>query len=299
MADARPAVATTRSLALMWTLQAQFAGYVLAHEELTDLELVPRQPDRSPMLELLEGRADYAVAAPSHLLAAPPEGPPLVLVALFMARSPVRLVGLSDRVGPILEPAPGLRIGVWRGEDLEIRAMLRLAGAELAEVQFISVSDELAALAAGEVDYVQATTYNELPAIAAAVGGHEHVVIHDPADWNVDAPKDGVAVRAEMLGEDPDGVVRVIRAMIGGWHTAIADPERALAAVLHAAPALDPRQQQLQLAEVLALFEAGHPIGEPRTADVERARHAARVAGDPRADARVAIAAEAWQQASD
>jgi NitT/TauT family transport system substrate-binding protein len=297
MADDRASALATNRLALMWTLQAQFAGYIVAREEFSGLELMPRAPDRSPTVELLEGRAEYGVLSPAHLLAAPREGPELVLIALFMARSPVRLVGIRERVGPNLAPRGDLRVGIWSGEDLELRAMLRLAGVELADTEFIGVSDEAEALLSEEVDYVQATTYNELPAIAAAAGGLERLVAHDPADWNVDVPKDGLAARSEMLQADPERVQRFVRAAVDGWRRTLADPERALAAVLRAAPELDAGAQRTQLDAVLALFDSAHPLGEPRIEDIERARRAALAAADPRAETPVRVDAGPWERA--
>ena len=140
----------------MWTLQTQFAGYVVARENgLPQLELLPRAEGRSGICELLDGRAEYGVVAPGHLLAAPSGTVELVLIALFMARSPVRLVGLRDSVGDALQPRPGLRVGVWSGEDLELRAMLRMAWAVRKKIELVGVSDEAGALVSGDVDDVR------------------------------------------------------------------------------------------------------------------------------------------------
>jgi ABC-type nitrate/sulfonate/bicarbonate transport system substrate-binding protein len=298
MADQISSPPTQMRLALMWTLQAQFAGYVLARElELPELELVPRAADRSPIRELLDGRAEYGVVAPSHLLGVPEGEPELVLIALFMARSPVRLVGLRDRVGTRLEPRPGLRVGVWSGEDLELRAMLRGAGVALGEIEFVGVDDEAGALVSGEVDLVQATTYNELPAIAAAAGGHDRLAVHDPADWQVDAAKDGLAVRRDVLEADRPGVAEFVRGAIAGWRQALDRPDEAVAAVCRAVPNLDPASQRAQMDQLRMLFDPEQPLGEPRAQDVERARRAARAAGDPRANVAVSIDAGPWGQA--
>ena len=298
MADRVSSPPTQLRLALMWTLQTQFAGYVLARElEVPELELVPRAMDRSPIRELLEGRAEYGVVAPSHLLGVPEGEPELVLVALFMARSPVRLVGLRDRVGGQLEPRPQLRVGVWSGEDLELRAMLRRAGVDPSDVEFVGVSDEAGALVSGEVDFVQATTYNELPAIVSAAGGHDRLVVHDPTDWRVDAAKDGLAVRRDVLEADRSGVADFVHAAIAGWRLALDHPEEAIAAVCRAVPSLDPEAQREQMGQLRMLFDPAQPLGQPRPQDVERARRAARAADDPRADARVSIDAGPWRQA--
>jgi ABC-type nitrate/sulfonate/bicarbonate transport system substrate-binding protein len=277
-------------LALMWTLQAQFAGYVLAKErELPNLELMARAEGRSPTLELLEGRAEYGTISPAHLLAAGSAARDLVLIAMFMPKSPVRMVGLRQRVGERLTPRPGTRIGVWSGEDIELRALLRLAGFDLGDVEFVPVLDETAALLEGEVDYVQATTYNELPAISVAAGGAAALAVHDPTSRGVDVPKDGLVVHRDLLERDRDGVRRVVHGAIAGWRRVRADPAAAVEALLRIQPDLDAGWQRAQLALLNELFDAERPLGRPAAADVERARHAARQAGDPCADTAIGV----------
>jgi hypothetical protein len=279
-------------LALMWSLQSQFAGYVVARERmLPELELLARTPGRSPIGDLLDGRAEFGVVSPVHLLAAGPPARDLVLVALFMSRSPVRLAGLRARVGDELAPRPALRVGVWSGEDTELRAMLRAVGAE---AEFVPVLDEVAALLDGDVDYVQCTTYNELPAIAAAAGGTGALAVHDPARWGVDVAKDGIAVRSDVLEARPD---RFVRGAVVGWRAAAADPAAAAAAVCRAAVGLDPDAERELLERVLELRDLDHALGEPRAVEVARAVHAMQVAGGAAGAEDVRVDRGPWERA--
>ena len=273
-------MAKTR-IALMWTLQTQFAGYVLAREhELPDLELLPRVPGRSPIQQLLDRRAEFGIVSPAHLLSAGPAASELVLVGLFMARSPVRLAGLLDRVGDRLEGRERrLRIGIWAGEDIELRAILHSSAVDAAKLDWVDVSDEAGALLSGEVDYVQCTTYNELPAIIRASGGEDRVIVHSPVSWGVDVPKDGLVVRRDLLQTDRGRVVEVLRAAIAGWRRALDAPLAAAEEVCAVVPELDPAQQAEQMQLISEMFEPGHALGEPRLSDLDRARHAASVAG--------------------
>ena len=191
-----------------------------------------------------------------------------------------------------------LRVGVWGGEDIELRAMLRLAGVELADVEFLEVADEVQALLTGDVDYVQSTTYNELPAIVAAAGDPDRVVAHDPAEWGVDVAKDGITVRRDVLEAKPREVTRFLRGAIAGWRRALADPAAAAVEVCRAEPTLDVEAQIRQLERLVALFDPAQPLGQPRSQEIERARRAARAAGDARAAAEVRIDPRPWEQAS-
>lgn len=286
-------------LSLMWTLQSQFAGYVLAAgSELPELELKPRVWGVSPIQNLLEGDAEYGVVAPVHLLTAGDRADDLVLVALFMSRSPVRMIGLRDRVGADLSPREsGIRVGIWEGEDTELRAIARRSGWDPEKVVWVPVDDELGSLMSGEVDYVQGTTYNELPKIAAAAGGVDAVVAHDPRDWGVDVAKDGIAVRRNYLERHREEVVRFIRGACAGWQRTLDDPHAAACAVCAVVPDLDPESERRQIDLLVELFDPAHTLGEPRAVDVERAHRAADAAGISAASGTVRIDHGPWEEA--
>jgi ABC-type nitrate/sulfonate/bicarbonate transport system substrate-binding protein len=294
MAEPRPL-----RLALMWTLQGQFAPYAVARADgLPELELLERRTERSPIDELLEGRAELGVVAPGHLLAAGSRARELALVAVFMSRSPVRMAGLRERVGDRLVPRAGLRVGVWGGEDSELRAMLRIAGADLSQIEFEPVGDEAAALVSGEFDYVQCTTYNELPAIHAAAGGAERVVSHSPVDAGVDMAKDGIAVRREFLRTDPASVERFLRASIAAWRVTLTQPEVAAQALCELVPPADPAREGAMIRALAELVDPDRPLGEPRQAEIERALHTARAAGLDRDARDVVLERGPWERAS-
>jgi ABC-type nitrate/sulfonate/bicarbonate transport system substrate-binding protein len=267
-------------VALMWILQTQFAGYILAGADyLPGLELIPRRAGRGPIQEVIEARADFAVTSPMHLLAAGENASELVLIGLFMSQSPVRLVGLKDQVGESIEVDRDLRVGVWSGEDTELRAILRGSGVDLGRVEFVSVDEGVPELMSGEVDFVQATTYNEVPAIIKALGDAAAVVSHDPKDWKVDVAKDGLVVRADVLEHRPDDVIALIAASIAGWRAVLAEPRAAAVRVCELVPNLDLVEQQAQLERIVALFDSGHQLGEPRQLELDRAVSCAEAAG--------------------
>ena len=50
-------------VALMWFIQAQFAGYFLAARDIPELEFIPRSFDSSPVRELQAGNAEFGVVS--------------------------------------------------------------------------------------------------------------------------------------------------------------------------------------------------------------------------------------------
>jgi NitT/TauT family transport system substrate-binding protein len=269
-------------MSLLWKLQAQFAGYALARDEIPELELVPRRLDASPTDSVLSGEVEFAVAAPAHVLQRGRRAEELVLVALFMSRSPIRLVGLRRGVGARLEAIQRARVGVWEGEDLEVRAMLLANNVSLDAVAFVPMGDDVRPLLRGDVDLLQATTYEELPRLVREGAATDDLVVHDPASWGVDVAKDGLFVRADVLARDRELVTSVVGASARGWRRAVEERPRAIEAVLALQPDLDEALQREQLDRIADLVDPARPLGRPDVAEVERARRVLRLVGaDP------------------
>src|SRR6266516_2852819 len=199
-------------VALMWMIQAQFAGYFLAARDVPELEFVPRSFDSSPVQELVAGNAEFGVVSPAQLLAAGDAAEGLVFLALVMDRSPIVAVGLRERAGGELRALERPRVGVWEGEDVEIRAMLARAGVSPEQTTFVPMGDELEPLLTGEIDLLQATVYEELPRLVREGVDPDELVVHSPRDYGLDVAKDGLVVRRDVLEARPDAVHAVTRA---------------------------------------------------------------------------------------
>jgi hypothetical protein len=55
-------------LALMWLVQAQFAGYVIAQQQFPALKLVTRDLATPPLEALARDEAEFGVVSPDHAL---------------------------------------------------------------------------------------------------------------------------------------------------------------------------------------------------------------------------------------
>ena len=258
-------------IGLMWKVQAQFAGYALAVEEVAGLELCARSPTASPLEDLLAGRVEFATVSPAQLLGAGRRAREVAFIALFMTRSPVVLVGSKSRKGERLSDLTSARVGVWPGEDLEVRAMLATAGVSLEQVDFVPVEEGFDEFIAGELDLLQATTYNELPALSSRVPDQSDLVVHRPASSGVDVAKDGLVASIKLFGERPHLVDAVVGAAVRGWRRAIEDGEAAVDAVCRLESSLSVSEQQQQLAEIVKLIDPSRSLGRPDRAEFERA----------------------------
>ncbi len=280
----------------MWLIQAQFAGYIIAQQELPGLKLIPRDLATTPLEALARGEAEFGVVSPDQLFSNIEQARRLVFLALFMDRYPVVLIGLRGKAPEDLAHLGACRIGVWPGEDTEVRAMVQAAGGNLSGVTFEPLGASLAPLLEGNLDLVEATTYNELPHLERELGA-EALVVHRPSRWGVDLAKDGLVVRADVLATKPRLVDKVVASVVAGWAHAARDHEDALRAVLDADPILDPQEQRNQLQWILELIDPARPLGRPEASAVARAADVHRALGQPVSASDVAIDIGPWERA--
>lgn len=288
-------MSSSARVALMWLIQAQFAGYVLAKRGLPELTLVPRDLASSPLEALAKGAADFGVASPDQLLSSPELARDLVFVGLFMDRCPIVLVGIKGRAPDNLGDIGRCRIGIWPGEDTEVRAMVLAAGGNLQAATFVPLGADLAPLLDGDLDLMEATTYNEVPHLQERLG-IDSLVIHRPVDWGVDLAKDGLVVKTAVLRDNPDLVDSVVAAVVRGWAEAIANPEAAVAAVLQADPSLEAAGQRKQLQLILQLIDPARPLGRPEAGAIERAAMVHRRLGRSASAADVTLDSGPWER---
>ena len=115
------------TLALLWSPQAQFAGYYVALEKGIyrkhgiDLTIVPGGPGRSPAEELRDGRADFAVLWLSGALRRRDAGTPLINITQIVQRSSIVLVARKSAGISVVADLAGQKVGLWDG-DLGIPA---------------------------------------------------------------------------------------------------------------------------------------------------------------------------------
>jgi NitT/TauT family transport system substrate-binding protein len=273
-------------LRLLWHPQPQFAGYHLAeHDGFAAsrgiaLECIPLDFSVGPIEAVLRGDVEFAVASPAHALES---RAPHDLVMLLAIQQASALVYAARRDAGIATAADlaGKRIAVWPGgEDLELRWMLHRAGVPAGAATLVPVADTVAALASGETDAAQMTTYHEVFELEGAVASLDAFVLLAAADYGAALLKDGLFARRDAVAANPDRTQRVVDAVLEGWTHAFADPSAALARCLALRPDLDRPHQTRQLDAIRALTMTGATLagglGAPDPAHVAAALAAIR-----------------------
>jgi NitT/TauT family transport system substrate-binding protein len=286
-------------LRLLWHPQPQFAGYLLAQHDgfaaARDVALtcVPMDGTSGPIEALLGGACDLAVASPAHMLES--DAPEELVMLLAIQQTSALVYGVRRAAG-IAKAADlaGKRIAVWPGgEDLELRWMLQRASVAPAAATLVPVNDTVAALANGDVDGAQMTTYHEVFELEHRAHTLEPYAFLDAATYGAALLKDGLFARRRWVAEHPALVQAVIDAVLEGWTVAFAQPEVAIERCAALRPDLSREHHAQQLAAIRALAMTGatltHGLGYPDPAHVDAALAAVaavdgrHLAGDPAA----------------
>ncbi len=226
------------------------------------VELEVRQPSSSsdaPKL-LSAGRADFAVLDIHDLALARERGIDVVGVAAIVQR-PLAAVIAADR-SAVHSPRDleGGAVGVTGlpSDDAVLDSVLEAGGADAADVARVTIGfDSIAALSAGRLDAATAF-WNAEGVMLRELGVPTREFRVD--DYGAPAyPELVVATSAETIEAEPELVANVVAALGDGSRMAVANPERALSALLASAPALDRAEQRAQLD---SLIEAAALTGD-------------------------------------
>lgn len=250
------------SLQLKWVHQAQFAGFYVAQEkgyyaeENIEVTFIEGGPGIDTVEQVAAGAGDFGVVAPDAILVQRSQGKPVVAIAVVYRRSPMAFVALAE--SGIDRPADFLGQTVAIGGNIDatlpFEAMLKRLGLDIHQVEIAPSSYDYTAFYSGEVDIVSAYSTGGL--IRMRQAGYQLNLIW-PSDYGVHLYADTLITTDELVSENPELVIRFLRATLRGWRKAIEDPEGAVAATLQYAKEAD-LELQTQMMEVsLPLVHTG------------------------------------------
>jgi ABC-type nitrate/sulfonate/bicarbonate transport system substrate-binding protein len=155
--------------------------------------------------------------------------------------------------------------------------MLKRAGVAPDAVTRVELPDTVGPFLAGELASAQMTNYHELHQVEERLGP-DAIRVFSGKDSDSSILKDGLAVSARFVEENPTAVQAVVDAVLEGWSIAFREPERAIAACLAARPDIREAEHRQQLADIRALAMTGatltHGLGYPDPRHVTRAAEA-------------------------
>ncbi|OOZ40519.1 hypothetical protein BOW53_07335 [Solemya pervernicosa gill symbiont] len=219
---------TPVTLQLRWHHQFQFAGYYAALEKGyyrdagLEVKIVAGNPDRSPINEILLGRADYGVDN-SGILHRRLQGEPLVALAAIFQHSPSILLTRTDSgINSPHELVGRTIMSVSNTADAAFIAMLQNEGIALDSVEIINDRYNLEAFITGEVDALNAYITNE-PYLLYERGIASSII--KPRNYGIDFYSDILFTSEALVHSDPEQVSAFRTASLRGWHYALTFPE--------------------------------------------------------------------------
>lgn len=268
------------TLQLQWVTQAQFAGYYVALdkgwylEENIDLTIEPGGPDLVPVDLVASGMRDFATALLADLSLSIQKGIPVVSIAQIQQRNGLLL--LTQRSSGIEGPEDfvGKRVGVWLGSwEAQFDALIARAGLTTQDFELISQGWSMDPFLKGELDVASAMIYNEYHVVLESGLGTADLNIIDYADYGLDFPGDILFTTRNMVEQNPDLCLRMLRASLRGWQYAVENPEEAADIVLkYDETGVQTREHQLSMmSEIAKLVQvSGRPLGRTDEDSVER-----------------------------
>lgn len=223
------------TMQLRWKHQFQFAGYYAAkhkgfyREQGLDVTIVAGEPGKTPVREVLEGRAEYGEAN-SESLYEFLNGEPLVALAAIFQHSPSILLTLEKSGIRFPQHLIGKKVMMVGGtDDFDFLAMLANEGVDIDSVDVIPSSYNIQDLIDGKVDVFNAYLTNE-PYYLQEKGVAGHVI--SPVNYGVDFYSDILFTTREEIKKNPQRVKAFREASIRGWEYAMANPEEIIDLIL-------------------------------------------------------------------
>lgn len=214
----------TLVLQLKWFHAFQFAGYYAAQEkgfyqeEGLNVEIRQRDIKTTPVDDVLEGRAHFAIAD-SSLALQRLNGAPVVVLATIFQNSPLVLLTLAD--SNIASPLDlsGKRVMYQRkDDDAVITAMFNELG--MSERDFIHIDHTFddAALINGDADAMSAYLSNQ-PWFYTSKGYQVNII--NPSNYGIDFYGDSLFTTEAMIDKSKEKTLAFRRASIRGWKYAL------------------------------------------------------------------------------
>jgi ABC-type nitrate/sulfonate/bicarbonate transport system substrate-binding protein len=239
---------------------AQSAGYYAA--EGLDVKLV--EPGDTSGLQLIAaGQADFAVSVAESVVPARTEGLPVVSVAAIIEHNTSSLVSLASAGIRTPQDLQGHTYGGYEGalEKALISSLVSCDGGDPSTVTFTSLPGDDFRIGLTEKYYDTAWIFNGWDGIRLRELDHMDINTIDFSDYTDCIPDwytPLIAASESMISTNPELVRKFLSATARGYAESMTSPEKAVDALLAAAPELD-RQLVVRSADYLASRYADSP----------------------------------------
>jgi NitT/TauT family transport system substrate-binding protein len=243
-AQAQDKPATKAVLLLNWYVYSEHAPFFLGLErgyfsqEGIDLQIQEGRGSVPTVQAVAGGTADFGYADAASVIKAAAQGAPVITTGVLLQKSPMALIGLTER--NIHSPADmrGKTVAMTPGDSLSLVWPLLLKKMGLKEDELSVVSGDpqtkLNAVINGRADLMLGYLMDQNLRIEKATG--KPVTSIPFSDFGVNLISSCVVVSQDMLAKNPDLARRFMKAATRAVEATEKDPEAAVDALLKAYP---------------------------------------------------------------
>jgi NitT/TauT family transport system substrate-binding protein len=254
------AALTPVMIQLAWTHQAQFAGMYAADQQgyyaaeglaVTFIEGGSKVDKLAPVLD---GTAQFGVAAADELILARSAGQPVRAIATIYRRSPVVFISLAEKdiTGP--QDLVGKTIRAAANVAPTLTAMMSRIGVTPDQYMIVDLPSDVTMFTSGDVPVWGVFLNSFLVTIQQA--GVEVNLIY-PDDYSVHFYSDTLFTTDTLIAANPDLLQRFLRATLKGWTYAVENPTAVPAMVQKYAPGADATVENARMVASIPLVNTG------------------------------------------
>lgn len=248
---------------LKWVHQAQFAGFYLAEaegfyeDEDISVTFLPGGIGVDVVDALLSGDAQFSVIGADSILVEVGHGAPITAISTIYRINPFILVAFADSgivtpydfVGKVVTATSGY-------DNVQFTAMLNNLGIDPASIETVPYQYDNAPFINEDVDVTISFAAGSLLGLRKDVDDRAINIIW-PDDYGVHFYSDTITVADSLLRDNPNLILRFLRATLKGHRHALVDPEAAVDATLAYAENPDRTLQTDMLDASIPLIHTG------------------------------------------
>lgn len=241
------------------THQAVYAGFYAADQngyyarEGLKVNFLSGGADVDLSARLLDGSAQIGVIGASTLILDRANARPVRAVATILRRDPIAFFSLAESGIVRLRDFKGKKVQVSARVRPRLLAMLAHAGIDKNEITLVSTGS-YTDLYTGAIDVASGLVTSS--ALAARNAGYQLNIIY-PDDYGVHFYSIVILATDDFIAQNPDLVLRMLRASFQGWSFAVENPQAAGALVPKYNPDADANFEAASLTAMLPYINTG------------------------------------------
>ncbi len=224
------------SLMVQWFPQAQFAGYIVAHEKGfyneagIDVTILFSDGTDSPLQEVLDKRIEFCTGWLSQAIMLRSENEPILNICQLLQKSSLMLIAKKESGIETAQDLENKIVSNWGG-DFSIQPIAFFQKQNILP-EVILQSFRIDGFLVGAIEVTSAMYYNEYHKILQAGIDEDELVTFFFTDYDLNFPEDGIYCREDFLQNEPEMCKNFVEATIKGWAYAFQNKEETLDLVM-------------------------------------------------------------------